>query len=316
MAYALLREVVRISLFVNDPEFNFDAEDTEPLIDLIAIYLGFGNIIANANESYIWWEGLKQESWNHFSLLPNELEAFAYATSRWLQAQVDEDDVNESHFYPSNLLSLCSKAYDHIELNPSEVFNLEEIRSLHKFDQATEFATNGQLEKANEILKKLTLENIDPFFKADILNFLGYNLSLLGDYNSSELYLMKALQEVPDFAFALANLGYVHLMKRNLEKAKSYIDKSQNTNEDHPAYTYRNLAIYHELTGDTKKAQKYYQKAYSENEEVDLLDFHYGKFLIKNGDPTQGKKYLESSAGKNELTAIKYLKELNLSNKA
>lgn len=70
----------------------------------------------------------------------------------------------------------------------------------------------------------------------------------------------------------------------------------------------RNLALYYEDKKDIILAEKYFKMAYENIQiSIDLLDFHYGKFLIENGDKNKGLKFLKISKEKGEPEAVKYL---------
>jgi tetratricopeptide (TPR) repeat protein len=178
------------------------------------------------------------------------------------------------------------------------------MRAGDSFQQGHRYA-----EAVEEYQKALFLTSEDSD-RAFLFNNIGYALTCLGDYQLSLSSFAQALKLDPEFAYALDNMGYAHLMLGDFDKARAYLKKASNTPGNHPGYTMRNVAILHWLEGDMDAAGKEFTNALSEYGDVDLLEFHYARYLLEVGERQAAIQFAEISAEKGEPAGLDLMKTL------
>lgn len=165
------------------------------------------------------------------------------------------------------------------------------------------------VEAVDEYQKALFLADKDPD-RAFLYNNIGYALTCIGEYQRSLSSFAQALKLDPEFAYAMDNMGYAHLMLGNLDTARAYLNKANNAPGNHSGYTLRNFALLHWLEGDMDAAGKEFSKALSEYGDVDLLEFHYARYLLEVGEPQAAIQFAEISAEKGEPAGLDLMKTL------
>jgi tetratricopeptide (TPR) repeat protein len=148
--------------------------------------------------------------------------------------------------------------------------------------------------------------------KADVYNNMGYYYMRKRDYQQGISNFRKALALGPAYGFANDNLGYALIVTGELEEGLSYMEKAIETGNNDIAYTYRNLALYHQRKKEFDLAEEFFQKSFDQKTPVDLLEYHYGEFLLDQGDIENAKAFFLKSAEKKEEEGISKLQQLGL----
>jgi tetratricopeptide (TPR) repeat protein len=147
--------------------------------------------------------------------------------------------------------------------------------------------------------------------KADVYNNLGYYNIRLKNYEESVSYFKSSIKIIPDYGYANDNLGYALIQLGKLEEGKEFLEKALKTENNDIAYNYRNYALYYQAKGELNKTEYYFKKSFEFiTDPVDLLEYHYADFLIKNGDTEKGLEFLKKAVDKGEPEAIEKLNKI------
>ncbi|MEM6737285.1 MAG: tetratricopeptide repeat protein [Bacteroidota bacterium] len=307
LVFSLIYEFIKIRLLESGLKFD-TGEDTELFVFLAGIYFGFGIPVAqNLTDRGRASDGFWETKWNYISQMPNEVMAFSLATYSKL---IDEDAPEWISELPSELRSQFEKAMDLLNESPSSVVNKAELEANDLLHQAYQECEDHDFEAAISTFRKVLFLTKDELLRADTYNNIGYYLLRIGAYEKSIPNLQKALQIDPNFGYAYDNLGYALIKLGRLEEAKRQLDHARSTENNELAYSARNLALYYQAKNETEKAQKNFELAFESASPVDLLEFHYAKFLISKGETQKGIEYLEKAVEKGEPEAIKMMKEI------
>ncbi len=165
------------------------------------------------------------------------------------------DPKNHDHFFKLIQIHEYLKEYDEIlkiyeELSTeiADDFTLEECKisalmGLNKYQEAI-----SELKKINTLAK----EDIDF---AWINNNMGFCLIETKQYELAEEYLEKAVENAPNFAFALNNLGYVKFMLGNANNGLDIINRSLKIDPSN-SYAFKNRAKIYLSLGKRRKAKR------------------------------------------------------------
>jgi Tfp pilus assembly protein PilF len=302
LIYSLIYEFIRIRLTESDVEFDVGGDDTGLFIYLAGIYYGFGVIIAQnlihaggSNDSM--WE----IKWSYGAEMPQPVMAFSLATYANLTGDNDPAWKNE---FAGDFKKLFEAAIVYLQAHPNDLYDPMEVQANDLFNQANEQFDTGQFETAISTLQKILFLTSDDIMKADVYNNMGYYYLRKKDYPLGISSFRKALAFVDDYGFAHDNLGYALILTGELEEGLSCLEKAMQTGNNDPAYTFRNFALYHQRRNDPGLAEVFFQKAFDEKNPVDLLEYHYGEFLLEQGDTEKARQFFLKSARKGEEEGI------------
>lgn len=308
LIYSLVYEFIRIKLTDNKLQFD-TGEDTDLFIYLAGIYFGFGVLLSqNLKDTGRVDDGFLETKWNYISEMPYEIMAFALATYSKL---IEQDSPQWKGALSSNLKNQFEKAIKYLADNPSELYDKKELEANELFKTAYDQYLKNEFEEAIANLKKVLFLTNDDVMKADVYNNLGYYSIRLKNYEQSVSYFKNSIQIIPDYGYANDNLGYALIQLGKLEEGKEFLEKALATENNDVAYTYRNLALYYQAKGEVNKAEDYFKKSFDAiTDSVDLLEYHYADFLIKNEETEKGLEFLKKAVDKGEPEAIEKLNEI------
>ncbi|MGD1958108.1 MAG: tetratricopeptide repeat protein [Fulvivirga sp.] len=308
LVFSLIYEFIKIRLLESGLKFD-TGEDTELFIFLAGIYFGFGIPLAqNLTDRGRASDGFWETKWNYISQMPNEVMAFSLASYSKLR---DEDTPEWLNELPSELRSQFEKAMDLLNESPSPLVNKAELEANDLLHQAYKECEDHDFEAAISTFQKVLFLTKDELLRANTYNNMGYNLLRVGEYEKSIPNFQNALQIESNYGYAYDNLGYALIQLGRLEEAKQQLDHARSTENNELAYSARNLALYYQAKNETEEAQKNFDLAFeSATLPVDLLEFHYAKFLISKGETHKGIEYLEKAVEKGEPEAIALKNEL------
>ncbi|MFZ6013985.1 MAG: tetratricopeptide repeat protein [Bacteroidota bacterium] len=308
LIYSLIYEFVCMRLTESDLEFDVGGDDTGLFIYLAGIYYGFGvilaqNLLHHGRTSYGMWE----IKWNYGSDMPQQVMAFSLATYANLRGEQDPVWKNE---FDSTFKKMLEDALSYLHANPNELYDEVEVKANDLFNQANEYFEKNDLDEAIATLQKILFLTNDAHLKADAYNNMGYYYLRRSDYQQGISNFRKALALGAEYGFANDNLGYALIMTGALDEGLSYVEKAEQTGNNDPAYTFRNFALYHQRKKQFDLAEEFFQKSFGRNTPVDLLEYHYGEFLLEQGKVEQAKTFFQKSAEKNEAEGAHKLREL------
>lgn len=307
LIYSLIYEFIRIRLNESDVEFDVGGDDTELFIYLAGIYYGFGVILAqNLLNTGRNSDGMWQIKWNFVSEMPQPVMAFSLATYANLTGNNDPSWKNE---FKSDFKKMFEDAIAYIQDHPNDLYDEMEVKANDLFNEANEHFDNNNLEQAISTLQKILFLTSDEMMKADVYNNMGYYYLRKKDYQQGISNFRKALVLGPEYGYANDNLGYTLIMTGELEEGVSYLDKAMQTGNNDIAYTFRNFALYHQRKKEFDLAEEFFQKSFDQNTPVDLLEYHYGEFLLERGEVEKAKQFFQKSAQKKEEEGISKLRE-------
>ena len=307
LIYSLIYEFIRIRLTESEIEFDVGGDDTGLFIYLAGIYYGFGVILAqNLLHTGRSTDGMWEIKWNYVSEMPLPVMAFSLATYANLRGEHDPSWKNE---FKGDFKKMLEDSIAYLKANPNGLYDEVEVKANDLFNQANDHFEKNELEEAISALQKILFLTNDPHLKADAYNNMGYYYLRIKDYPRGIASFQKALDLGPEYGFANDNLGYALIMTGELEEGVSYVKKAMETGNNDPAYTYRNFALYHQRKKNFDVAEEFFQKAIEQNTPVDLLEYHYGEFLLEQGDMAKAEEYFRKSAEKKEEEGIRKLGE-------
>jgi tetratricopeptide (TPR) repeat protein len=308
LIYSLVYEFLRIKLTDNKLQFD-TGDDTDLFIYLAGIYFGFGVLLSqNLKDTGRIDDEFWETKWNYISEMPNEIMAFALATYSKL---IEQDSPKWKDDLPSDLKNQFEKAIKYLADNPSELYDKQELEANELLKLAYDQYLNNEFEEGITNLQKILFLTNDDVMKADVYNNLGYYSIRLKNYQQSVSYFKNSIQIISDYGYSYDNLGYALIQLGELEEAKEWIDKARETENNDFAYTYRNYALYYQAKEEMNKAEDYFKKSFeSITDTVDLLEYHYADFLIKNGETEKGLVFLKKAVEKGEPEAIEKMNEI------
>jgi len=306
---SLIYEFIRIRLTESDLEFDVGGDDTGLFIYLAGIYYGFGVILVQHLLNTEHNEAARSEiKWNYGSEMPRNVMAFSLATYANLSGDNHPKWKNE---FPPDFRKLFEQAVTYLNNNPNDLYDEQEVRANDLFNQANDHFEKNEMDEAIATLQKILFITNDDVMKADVFNNMGYYYLRIKDYKLGISSFRKALALGPEYGFANDNLGYALIMTGELEEGKACIEKALATGNSDLAYSYRNLALYYQKKKDFVLAEHWYQRSLDMKVPVDLLEYHYGEFLMEQGNPEKAKVFFLTSALKSEEEGLSRLQELD-----
>lgn len=309
LIYSLIYEFIRIRLTESNIEFDVGGDDTGLFIYLAGIYYGFGVVLAqNLEHTGRSSDGMWEIKWNYVSEMPLPVMAFSLATYANLRG---EQDPAWKHELKGDFKKMFEDALVYLHENPNDLYDEVEVKANDLFNQANDHFEKGGMEEAIATLQKILFLSNDAHLRADVYNNMGYYYLRMKDYQQGMSNFRKALALGPEYGYANDNLGYALIMAGELEEGRSYLEKAMQTANNDPAYTFRNFALYHQRKKEFHRAEEFFQRAFDQNTPVDLLEYHYGEFLLEQGHAEKAKAFFQKSADKNEEEGITKLRLLS-----
>lgn len=303
LLYQMILQLVKIRLEEDKIHLEGTPED-ELLIYLVAIFYGFGVIIANllseqGRSGFGGWE----QKWHYSSPMPQTV--FAYALAQY-SLLIDQPNPSWLSNVRADIQQEVKAGLTFLPGSPHNLYNEQEFKAAELFKTGSEKYSRNEFEAAITDYQKILFLAADGYFRALVQNATGYAWSRLGEYSKAIEAYRRAVDLNPDFAYAYDNLGYCFVMLGDFDKAKNCIAKAMELGGNEISYSYRNLALLYERSGDFNLARQYFQKSFTAigTMPVDLLEFHYAQFLYKSGDRQEAVRYLEISIQKNEPEGI------------
>lgn len=308
LVFSLMFEFIRIRLTESEIEYDAGGDDTHLFIFIAGIYYGCGVIFAqNLVESGRQSDGFWEIKWHYASEMP--MQVMAYGMALYADITGDTNPTWKKEF-PADFLRMFDQAVEFVKTSGNAFFSENEIKANELFSEADVAYEQNRLDDAIAALQKILFLTNDDHMKADVYNNIGYYHLRQGAYEKSISNFTKALALGPAYGYANDNLGYALIMTGELEEGKEYLEKAMQTKNNDAAYTYRNLALYFQKKNDWNAAEKYFQMAFQQNTPVDLLEFHYGEFLLAQNKKEEALHYFQVAAGKNEPEAQAALQTL------
>lgn len=310
LIYSLIYEFIRIRLTESELEFDVGGDDTGLFIYLAGIYYGFGVILAqNLLDTGRRSDGMWEIKWNYVSEMPQPVMAFSLATYANLAG---DDDPSWKNEFNGDFKKMLEGAIAYLRENPNDLYDEMEVKANELFNQANDYFDTNQPEAAISTLQKILFLTSDDVMKADVYNNMGYYYMRKKDYSQGISNFRKALALGPEYGFANDNLGYALIMTGELEAGMLYLEKAMQTGNYDVAYTFRNFALYHQYKKEPDRAEDFFQRAFHQGTPVDLLEYHYGEFLLEQGDIGSAKEFFLKSAQKNEEEGVSRLRQLGV----
>lgn len=128
------------------------------------------------------------------------------------------------------------------------------------YDAALRDLAHGRAVAALERLDDLLIAQDAPLQRARISNKRGVALVALGRQSEARRAFERALQEVPEFAPALVNLGNLELEGGRELQAVAYYERAIAANADY-ASAYRHLGLAYKRLGRTAEAMRAFGRA-------------------------------------------------------
>jgi tetratricopeptide (TPR) repeat protein len=310
LIYSLIYEFIRIGLTESELQFDVEGDDTNLFVYLAGIYYGFGvilaqNLLHSGNKS----EGSQEIKWNYGSIMPHQIMAFSLATYASMTGDNDPSWKNE---FKGDFKKMLEDALAYIRAYPNDLYDEKEVKANELFHDANVHFDKNEFEAAISALQKILFLTSDEFLKADVYNNMGYYYLRKKDYQQGISNFRKSLNIGQDYGFANDNLGYSLIMTGELEEGVFYLTKAMQTENNDIAYTFRNFALYHQRKGEFNLAEECFQKSFEQKTPVDLLEYHYGEFLLELGDVEKAKEFFRTSSEKNEGEGNAKLAELGV----
>lgn len=298
LIYSLIYEFIRIRLTESELQYDVEGDDTGLFIYLAGIYYGLGVILAqNLLHSGRSSDGLWEIKWNYGSEMPPPVMAFSLATYANMRG---EHDPSWKNAFKGDFRKMLEDSIAYLRENPSDLYEEAEVKANDLFNQANDFFEKGERDEAISTLQKILFVTNDSHMKADVYNNMGYFYLRDNEYQQAISCFRKALSFGPEYGFANDNLGYALIMTGELEEGVSYLERAMQTGNNDPAYTFRNFALYHQRKKQFDLAEQFFRKSFEENAPVDLLEYHYGEFLLEQGNVEEAKSYFQKSADRGE----------------
>ena len=141
-------------------------------------------------------------------------------------------------------------------------------KSFKKYDEAIKYY--------NKILPKL---DKDSATYAEVLYRRGSGFERLGNYNKSDIDLLKSLNIEPDDAYVLNYLAYSWLERNyKIDEAMQMLEKAYDQEPEDP-FIIDSIGWAHFLTGNYIKAEEFLKKAIQIMPDDPIVNDHYGDIL-------------------------------------
>lgn len=301
LLYNLIRHALQLKLYSHG--FQIEQQPiNEAFLFATGVYLGFGELLV---ENMFLTQKIVDAGWesnrNFGSEISYEYAAYAIALFYFIL----ENGLEWIERLPGDIQKLIKHATEFI-LTEKE---LQEIKNDYPLNQhfitAETLYLRQQYNEAIALMQLVLAEAFSARIRAAAENNWGYYLLLTDKFEESIPHFKIAIQLYSNLTYAYDNLGFALLRIGELEKGKSFADKSAQMEGNNMAFTNRNLGLYYFLMGDDKLAQEHYEQACNaENSVVDLSEFHYAQLLIKIGDPEKAQQILQPAINRGEIQAI------------
>lgn len=308
LIHRVILECMRIMLRENEIEFSdYNAEDLTATIG--ATFFGLGAILCmDPTEQKKWGNNYWENNWQYASNFPEEVLGFILGYYSSLIDQKDE-------FWPNMLTSGVYKHYftafkSFKEVRPAN-YNHQELGGVNYYSRAIGHYNKNEFSLAIRYFVKVLFYSSNVELKINTYNFIGYCYLRQKEFEKSLEYFNEAIEFIADYGEAYDNLSYALLHLNRLEEALDMMLKAKETNLNNPGYSLRNHAIYCYLKQDYLKSEELFLAALKLQQNIDLLEYHYGKLLLDLGRKSEANDYFQISRAKNEPESDEYLQSLN-----
>lgn len=166
---------------------------------------------------------------------------------------------------------------------------------MDELQKAFKLLEYGQFREASSVLEKLLNEMPDD---ADLLYNLGMCYTELGEPTKAIELLDKCISNAPEFANAYVALGVALSRTGDLERAKECLLKSLELDPNNP-YALKNLGAIYGNEGDNQKALNYLKRSFELNPEDPYTAFGIGMAYMKLGDLEKASDYFNETISLN-----------------
>ncbi len=300
----LISSIVHILIQIKLVEGKFignDDEDMKGLIDLAAIFFGFGIFLANGSTRTHKLDTVSYSTYgvSRVGYLPDKVIAYANA----LVCKIAEKEhVKYIQCFNSNTKTSFENNYNYLtttgntQVNKKTISLTNEIFCINK--SLTYSFNNKDYHKALKQSKELIQINSE---KPEAWNNLGYAYLMLGDFNKAIQIFNEAIKIDICWDIPFSNRAYCKIQTNELESA--YIDiKAALEFDSGDSYVLRNIGIFNLAKKEYETALEYLLKAYELDETTDLIHFYLAKVYEKLADTKKQIFHHEKSAELNETT--------------
>jgi len=146
------------------------------------------------------------------------------------------------------------------------------------FEKAYHLQMRGYLDRAAHFYRK----SIEILPTAKAYNFLGWVYSLKGLYEEAINCCEEAIKLDPAMGNSYNDIGAYLIQLKRYEEAKVWLEKALHAPKyENYAFPYMNLGIIHEVMGDWNKALEFYQKSIEENRDHQDARTAYDRLIGK-----------------------------------
>ncbi|MFP4660555.1 MAG: tetratricopeptide repeat protein [Halanaerobiales bacterium] len=153
-------------------------------------------------------------------------------------------------------------------------------------DMALSYWKLDRIDEAIKVLEELRKKY--DYINEKILTSLGYFYILKSEYDKALECSNKALEDEPEYAPALDNIGQVYFRKNDLEKAEEFFQRALEHKNLLDSNYY--LGLIYEIRGERDKAGQYFRQAFdvddssSSTVSKDDLAEKYSEYGIESGE--------------------------------
>jgi tetratricopeptide (TPR) repeat protein len=169
---------------------------------------------------------------------------------------------------------------------PQESLRIHESTFISSYSKAYALQQSGQLAQAAALYKEILQE--DPN-NAYVLNNLGVIHQQQGDLRQAVAYYEKAHEVNPKFTQALNNLGVVFYRLGEYDQSQQWLEKSLQIQPDNGAVL-QNLALVYKKKGYKEEAKQLLKKAIQNDPQVPELYFNLARLEEETGNNNQAVK--------------------------
>lgn len=287
----LICEYTEKRLLESGAQVDIHAEDHQDFICLVAIYSGFGVLLAN---------------------YPSRLSApvLSFALATYAHLTNDDNPSWKSLIEKEEVRTAFEASVKYLRENVKDLYDEREAQASELFDQSEKYYKDGDIDAAIKALQQILMLSSDDHMRSGAYNNIGYHKSLKGEYQEAITNFQKSSALDPTYAYPVDNTAYCLLMLGDADSALPFLKKAQKMDNNDIAYSYRNQALYHQLKNDHQRAEEFFTKSLKQNTPVDLLEFHYAEFLLKSGAGGKAKQFFMMSVQKKEERGIARAKQL------
>lgn len=150
---------------------------------------------------------------------------------------------------------------------------------------------DGDFDRAYKMLTLISLEPINAQQRMKLKSTQALCDWKMGNIDSAIERYEEVIEKAPATS-EYGSLGYLYLLKGDLDTALDFNLKAYDYNADDPVIL-DNLANTYLQRQEYEKAEEYYQKVFAMQPTFPDCYFAYGKYLVEKEEVEEGKKYLK-----------------------